>query len=91
MEECGVPLEPAVYSEVARLEDGGCTAVVAAVGRLPVAVVAVADPVKPEARRVVAALHRMGMRVWMITGDSRCGRLPHLPAHPLHPCMCLLG
>ncbi len=34
--------------------------------------VAVADAVKPEARTVVAALHRMGMRVWMITGDTRC-------------------
>lgn len=26
-----------------------------------------------EARRVVAALHRMGMRVWMLTGDTRWG------------------
>ena len=26
--------------------------------------------VKPEAPRVVAALHRMGLRVWMMTGDN---------------------
>jgi hypothetical protein len=74
MTEHGVPLEPATLGEVARLEEGGCTVVVAAVAGQAVAVIAIADALKPESRRVVAALHRMGMRVWMITGDSRYGR-----------------
>ncbi|MBC7158186.1 MAG: HAD-IC family P-type ATPase, partial [Rhodobacteraceae bacterium] len=38
-------------------------------GRL-VAVVAVADRLKPSARPMVAALHALGLRVAMITGDS---------------------
>jgi P-type E1-E2 ATPase len=71
MADQGVAVRQDTVSEVERLEEGGCTAVVAAVGRRPVAVVAVADAVKPEAGRVVAALHRMGLRVWMMTGDSR--------------------
>jgi P-type E1-E2 ATPase len=71
MTEQGVTLEPSTLGEVARLEEGGCTVVVAAVAGQAVAVIAIADALKPESRRVVAALHRMGMRVWMITGDSR--------------------
>ena len=35
------------------------------------AVLAVADPVKPEAPAAVGALHRLGLRVVMVTGDNR--------------------
>lgn len=53
------------------MEDEGCTVVVVAVGGMPVAVVGVADALRPEAPAAVAALKRMGMDVWMITGDTR--------------------
>ena len=35
-----------------------------------VAAVAVADTIRPEAAAAVAALHGMGLQVWMITGDN---------------------
>ncbi len=38
--------------------------------RLP-AVIGVADPVKPGAREAIAALHKAGLRVVMLTGDHR--------------------
>lgn len=34
-------------------------------------VVVIADQVKPEARATVYALHKMGLRVCMLTGDNR--------------------
>jgi P-type E1-E2 ATPase len=58
--------------QVEALERAGVTAVVAGVmGVGPLAVVGVCDPPRPEAGRVVAALHRMGLHVWMMTGDAR--------------------
>ncbi|MGH9260394.1 MAG: heavy metal translocating P-type ATPase, partial [Acidimicrobiales bacterium] len=43
---------------------------VAADGRM-VGLIAIADPVRLTAREAVAALHRLGVRVLMLTGDSR--------------------
>jgi cation transport ATPase len=34
------------------------------------AILAVSDPLRPESRSVVAALHRQGVDVWMISGDN---------------------
>ncbi len=59
------------HPEAERLADEGKTAVVVAVDGAPAGVIAVADTVKPEAAEAVAALRRMGMEVWMITGDNR--------------------
>ncbi|KAG2488440.1 hypothetical protein HYH03_012947 [Edaphochlamys debaryana] len=71
MEERGCPLSAAALAAMHALESGrGCTVVAAAVAGVPVALVALRDSVKPEARRVVAALGRMGVEVWMATGDS---------------------
>ncbi|MDR2503809.1 MAG: heavy metal translocating P-type ATPase [Deltaproteobacteria bacterium] len=38
---------------------------------LPLAVLGVADPPRPESRRVVGVLKAMGLRVLMLTGDNR--------------------
>eukprot|EP00200_Dunaliella_tertiolecta_P001164 CAMPEP_0202363934 /NCGR_PEP_ID=MMETSP1126-20121109/15529_1 /ASSEMBLY_ACC=CAM_ASM_000457 /TAXON_ID=3047 /ORGANISM="Dunaliella tertiolecta, Strain CCMP1320" /LENGTH=741 /DNA_ID=CAMNT_0048958447 /DNA_START=240 /DNA_END=2465 /DNA_ORIENTATION=+ len=65
-----IPLNAETLDEIEYMESQGCTVVVAAVAGTAVAVVAITDQVKPEAGRVVAALHRMGMRVWMMTGDN---------------------
>jgi hypothetical protein len=40
------------------LQDRGCSCILMAVGRTLVGVLAVMDPIKPEARGVVAALHQ---------------------------------
>lgn len=54
-----------------RLEEQGNTAMVVAVDGKPVAVIGVADTVKPEAGEAVAALHDDGIEVILLTGDNR--------------------
>ncbi|KAF5836920.1 E1-E2 ATPase-domain-containing protein [Dunaliella salina] len=70
MRDNHIPLDAETLDEIERMESQGCTVVVAAVAGTAVAVAAITDQVKPEAGRIVAALHRMGMRVWMMTGDN---------------------
>ena len=54
-----------------RLADDGKTPILVAVDGRPAAVLAVADTLKPDAAAAVAALHRLGLRVLMLTGDNR--------------------
>ena len=42
-----------------------------AIDGVPVAVICVADPIKPGTPEAVAALHALGLKVAMITGDNR--------------------
>ena len=49
----------------------GRTALFAAIDGRIAAVIGVADPVKPASRAAVAALHALGLKVAMITGDKR--------------------
>ncbi len=53
-----------------RLAAEGRTVVLAAVGGRPVAVIGVADPVKPTAAATIAALHAAGVKTALISGDS---------------------
>jgi cation-transporting P-type ATPase G len=56
--------------DVSRLQAGGATAVLVEVDGDTVAVIGVRDELRPEAPKVVEALHRRGMRVAMLTGDN---------------------
>jgi len=63
--------------DVARYRDlavdlgrNGRSPLYAAVDGVLVAVIAVADPVKPGSRAAIAALHRLGLKVAMVTGDN---------------------
>ncbi|RZC78417.1 hypothetical protein C5167_003826 [Papaver somniferum] len=49
----------------------GHTAVLVAVDGHVMGVIAISDPVKPEASRVVSILKRMGLKTLMVTGDSQ--------------------
>ncbi|CAL9366971.1 putative cation-transporting ATPase G [Nocardiopsis dassonvillei] len=60
------PLAPAV----ARLQDQGATTVLVEVDGEVVGAVAIRDEPRPEAAEAVAALHRMGVRTVMLTGDN---------------------
>ncbi len=53
------------------LEQAGKTAMFMAVDGAPAAVLAVADTLKEHAAEAVARLKRMGIQVWMITGDNK--------------------
>jgi Cu+-exporting ATPase len=60
------------FSDIAnRLADEGKTPLYAALDGRSAAVLAVADPIKPSTPEAVRALHRLGLRVVMITGDNR--------------------
>ncbi|GAB4822450.1 hypothetical protein N2152v2_009496 [Parachlorella kessleri] len=70
MAQRGIPISAEAEQWMARGEQLGRTNVLVAVqGRLA-AVLAIADPIKPEAPAVVAALQRAGLRTAMLTGDN---------------------
>ncbi|MCL4395514.1 MAG: cadmium-translocating P-type ATPase [Chloroflexi bacterium] len=54
----------------APLADAGKTAMFAAVDGQPAGVIAVADTLKPNSRAAVDALKRLGVKVYMLTGDN---------------------
>ncbi len=58
------------------LEVAGLTSVVVVLGGQVIGLIGIADEVRPEARSVVSALHRLGIdRILMLTGDhERTGR-----------------
>ncbi len=68
-QELGYPLD-AVRDRIAALEQEGRTVVVVAVDGTLSGLLGLFDDVKPNARRAVEALRRMGTRVVMLTGDN---------------------
>lgn len=65
-------LDVAPFSEIAaRLGDEGKSPFYAAIGGKLAAIVAVADPLKAGAPEAIVALHELGLKVAMITGDSQ--------------------
>jgi len=61
----------ALESQAAELADHGKTPMYVAVDGQAAGIVAVADTVKADSAEAIAALHRMGIEVVMITGDNR--------------------
>jgi len=60
-----------VSRQLTQLEDQGKTAMILATKKELIGVVAVADTVKDTSARAVATLQKMGIAVYMITGDNR--------------------
>ncbi|MEG0201361.1 MAG: heavy metal translocating P-type ATPase, partial [Comamonas sp.] len=58
-------------SEAARLGDEGKTPLYAAIGGRLAAMIAVADPIKASTKPAIDALHALGLKVAMITGDNQ--------------------
>jgi Cu+-exporting ATPase len=69
MRRLGYDLD-ALVADAAALADLGRTPLYAAVDGVMAAVLAVADPIRETAPAALAALHGMGLRVAMITGDN---------------------
>ncbi|GAB4375106.1 MAG: heavy metal translocating P-type ATPase [Calditrichia bacterium] len=57
-------------AQVKELNIAGKTSLFVAVGDRMAGILAVMDPVKPEAPRVVATLRKMGLTTYMLTGDQ---------------------
>ncbi|SCW72581.1 Cu+-exporting ATPase [Sphingobium faniae] len=80
MRELGLDVSP-FTATAARLGDEGKTPLYAAMGGRLAAIVAVADPIKDSTPDAIAALHALGLKVAMITGDNR--RTAHAIARKL--------
>jgi Cu+-exporting ATPase len=59
-----------IERKMARLEEQGKTAMILATKEGIVGIIAVADTVKETSREAVERLKKMGIEVWMITGDN---------------------
>jgi Cu+-exporting ATPase len=70
MRDRGVPLE-AFENKADTFSKQGKTPMFVAVDKEPAGILAVADTLKENSKAAVAALHRMGVEVAMITGDNR--------------------
>ncbi|HEY2148586.1 MAG TPA: copper-translocating P-type ATPase, partial [Pirellulales bacterium] len=70
MEELRVSLGPLV-EEAERLRRDGQTVMFLAVDGEPAGILGVADPIKPTTPEAIQALHASGLRIVMVTGDSR--------------------
>jgi P-type Cu+ transporter len=70
METRGLSLN-GLASEVTRLQNEAKTAMLIAVDNEVAGIVAVADTIKESSKEAIAELHRMGLKVVMITGDNQ--------------------
>jgi len=68
--ELGIAATP-LEAEAERLRHDGATVVLVAIDRRLAAAIAIADPIKPTTPQALAALRQQGIRVVMLTGDSR--------------------
>ncbi|MEA2564710.1 MAG: P-type Cu+ transporter [Acidobacteriota bacterium] len=70
MADYAVPVEP-LQADAERLTAQGKTPVYVAIDGKLAGLLAVADPIKPTSKEVVARLKRMGLQVVLLTGDNR--------------------
>ncbi len=61
----------ALRAEADRLADEGKSSLHVAVDGRPAAILAVSDPIKPTTPKAIEALHALGLKVAMVSGDSR--------------------
>ncbi|MBL4277974.1 zinc/cadmium/mercury/lead-transporting ATPase [Vibrio fluvialis] len=65
-----VPLAESVSEQVAAMEAGGKTVVVALENDAPIGIIAWQDTLREDAQQAIAALHKMGIHTTMLTGDN---------------------
>jgi len=70
MRELGLSVD-GFAAQAERLGSEGKTPLYAAIGGRVAAMIAVADPIKPTSKPAIDALHALGLKVAMITGDNR--------------------
>ncbi|MHB1163128.1 MAG: heavy metal translocating P-type ATPase [Minisyncoccota bacterium] len=70
MDNAHIPLE-AVASAYTKFSEQGKTVIFVADARSVLGIIALADEVKPESLETIRALHKLGLKVAMLTGDTK--------------------
>ncbi|XP_010256731.1 PREDICTED: probable copper-transporting ATPase HMA5 [Nelumbo nucifera] len=70
MQQCNIEIPREASNYMDESQKLGQTAVLVSVDKDVVGVIAVSDPVKPEASGIISILRRMGLKSLMVTGDS---------------------
>lgn len=71
MESLSIPVDAAIADEAERLRAEGQTVMLAAVDGRLAGLIGVADPIKASTHEAIRELHADGLRIVMLTGDSR--------------------
>jgi len=71
MGDRGVPVSEFAHALMSNMERQAQTALALAVDGVLVAVLGLADVVKPESASIIAEMKRQGLEVWMCTGDNK--------------------
>ena len=87
MEEKRVELN-GLSAKAEQISREGKTPMFLAVGGEAVGIIAVADTLKENSKEAVGALHRMGIKVAMMTGDNRRSGRGHRESSWNRPCAC---
>ena len=69
--DSGVTLSSELKRQADRLQEQAQTTVWIALDRRAIGVLGIADPIKPTTRTAIRALHDMGLKIIMCTGDNR--------------------
>jgi Cu+-exporting ATPase len=69
--ESGVTLSNELRRQADRLQEQAQTTVWVAVDGRAIGILGIADPIKPTTRTAIRALHNMGLKIIMCTGDNR--------------------
>ncbi|HEY7349394.1 MAG TPA: heavy metal translocating P-type ATPase [Ktedonobacterales bacterium] len=70
LREQGIAIN-ALEAQIAELEAQGKTVMLVACEGAAIGAIAVADTIKPTSARAIEQLKRLGLEVWMLTGDNR--------------------
>lgn len=70
MKANGMEVDEDIEQKMRNLEDQGKTAMLVSVEGSIAGIVAVADTVKPESKVAIRQMKKMGLDVWMVTGDN---------------------
>ncbi len=71
MRENNVKIEKQIEEEMSKLENEGKTAVLVAVNKKAIGIIAVADALKEDSVQAIKELHKMGFKTAIITGDNK--------------------
>ncbi|AFY71640.1 heavy metal translocating P-type ATPase [Thalassoporum mexicanum PCC 7367] len=69
LEQNNITIDPAYLSQATELASSGKTVVYVAIAARFVGLITITDPLRGNAADAVAALQKMGLQVWMLTGD----------------------